>query len=127
MAKRRNKKKNANSKTNSTPAAKPNASAQANEPVKGGPMDAGQIKSALFAVDGWRHESGDDVIVRDFTFGDFKAAMAFLNKVADAADAADPHPEIYTVYNAVTLALNTHDAGGVTEKDIDLAKQINAI
>jgi 4a-hydroxytetrahydrobiopterin dehydratase len=56
-----------------------------------------------------------------FAFGDFRAGMAFVNKVADAAEAADHHPDIDIRYNKVRLALVTHDAGGLTNKDFDLA------
>lgn len=62
-----------------------------------------------------------DAIQRTFGFEDFKAAMTFVNRVADLAEAAQHHPDIMIRYNKVTLTLTTHDAGGLTQKDADLA------
>jgi 4a-hydroxytetrahydrobiopterin dehydratase len=67
-------------------------------------------------------------LVKDFTFKDFIHAFAFLTKVALAAEKQNHHPEIYNVYNKVTISLQTHDAGDiVTEKDHKLAKAIDAL
>jgi 4a-hydroxytetrahydrobiopterin dehydratase len=63
---------------------------------------------------------------RTFQFDDFRAAMAFVNKVADAAEAANHHPDIDIRYNKVTLTLITHDAGGLTPRDTQLAKEADA-
>jgi 4a-hydroxytetrahydrobiopterin dehydratase len=63
----------------------------------------------------------DGVIVRTFAFADFVAAMRFVNAMADAAEAADHHPDIDIRYNKVTLVLTTHDSGGLTERDFALA------
>ena len=57
---------------------------------------------------------------------DFKRAMSFVNRVADAANAADHHPDITINYNRVTTTLSTHSEGGVTDKDIDMASKIDA-
>ena len=65
--------------------------------------------------------------MRDFKFKDFSAAFGFMTRVALAAEKAGHHPEWNNVYNRVTIALSTHDAGGVTEKDLSLAKAIDAI
>ncbi len=73
---------------------------------------------------GWARDG--DAIHREFTFKDFAAAMAFVNKVAQAAEAADHHPDIDIRYNRVTMALSTHSEGGVTEKDFALASRIDA-
>lgn len=69
-----------------------------------------------------------DAIVRELTFDDFKAAIAFVNRVADAAEAANHHPDI-TVHgwNKVRLALSTHSAGGITEADFQLAGQLDGL
>jgi len=67
----------------------------------------------------WQIESGE--LVRTFKFEDFVAAMGFVNRVADLAEAAAHHPDIDIRYNRVRLALVTHDAGGITGKDFDLA------
>ncbi len=71
-------------------------------------------------------EESEDKLVRNFTFKDFKAAFAFLEKVAIEAETAQHHPEIYNVYNKVTLRLCTHDVGNkITEKDRRLALAID--
>jgi 4a-hydroxytetrahydrobiopterin dehydratase len=68
---------------------------------------------------GWQIEAGE--LVKTFQFKDFVASLKFVNKVGDAAEAAGHHPDIDIRYNKVRLALVTHDAGGITEKDFDLA------
>ena len=78
-----------------------------------------EIKSRLVTVPDWQIESGE--LVRTFLFKDFRASLAFVNKVGDSAENADHHPDIDIRYNKVRLALFTHDAGGVTQKDFDLA------
>jgi 4a-hydroxytetrahydrobiopterin dehydratase len=83
-----------------------------------------EIRRALADLPGW--ELGDKEIVKQFTFKTFRDAIAFINKVADAAEAANHHPELTNVYARVRVALSTHDAGGVTEKDISLARAIEA-
>ncbi len=67
------------------------------------------------------------MIRRTFTFADFRTAMAFVNRVADAAEAADHHPDIDIRYSKVTLALVTHDAGGLTARDTKLAEDADAL
>jgi 4a-hydroxytetrahydrobiopterin dehydratase len=64
-------------------------------------------------------------LTKTYAFADFRAAMAFVNRVADAAEAADHHPDIDIRYSKVTLALSTHDAGGLTERDTSLAAQVD--
>lgn len=72
----------------------------------------------------WKEENNK--LTRTFKFNDFVDAFAFLNKVAILAEKADHHPEIFNVYNTVTIALTTHDAGStVTDKDRNLAKAID--
>ena len=78
-----------------------------------------EIQSLLSSVPDWQIESGE--LVRTFLFKDFRASLAFVNKVADAAESAGHHPDIDIRYNKVRLALVTHDAGGITQKDFDLA------
>lgn len=74
----------------------------------------------------WQEE--DNKLKRSLTFKDFKQAMAFMNKVADVAEAMDHHPWWSNVYNKVTIELTTHDAGNtVTEKDRQLARRIDEI
>jgi 4a-hydroxytetrahydrobiopterin dehydratase len=62
-----------------------------------------------------------DAIQRTYLFEDFKSALAFVNRVAERAEAVDHHPDILIRYNKVTLMLTTHDAGGITEKDLEFA------
>jgi 4a-hydroxytetrahydrobiopterin dehydratase len=74
---------------------------------------------------GWQIESGE--LVRTFQFKDFVASLAFVNRVGQAAEAAGHHPDIDIRYNRVRLALVTHDAGGLTEKDFALAAQASSL
>jgi len=71
-------------------------------------------------LDGWT--GGDDFITRVFKFDDFAAAFGFMSEIAIHAQAMDHHPEWFNVYNRVDVTLTTHDAGGVTDKDVALAK-----
>jgi 4a-hydroxytetrahydrobiopterin dehydratase len=74
----------------------------------------------------WRREG--ETIVRDIETGGFKAAMALVNAVADAANEANHHPDILIHdYKHVRLTLSTHSAGGITENDVELAKTIDAL
>ena len=84
-----------------------------------------EVQGWLKAHPGWALEGG--MIRRTFTFKDFRVAMAFVNKVADAANAADHHPDIDIRYSKVTLALVTHDAGGLTSRDTKLAEDADAL
>jgi 4a-hydroxytetrahydrobiopterin dehydratase len=85
---------------------------------------AAEIQAALQKLPGWEFE--EDGLVKSFQFKDFKQAWAFMEKVAKAADAMDHHPEWTNVYNQVLIRLSTHDAGGVTAKDFELARQVEA-
>ena len=78
-----------------------------------------EIQSNLVSIPDWQIESGE--LVRTFLFKDFRASLAFVNKVGDLAENAGHHPDIDIRYNKVRLALVTHDAGGITQKDFDLA------
>jgi len=84
-----------------------------------------EIKQALTRLPGWERKGLD--IQRVFEFPDFKAAMGFVNKVADAAEAANHHPDIDIRYNKVTMALVSHDSGGVTQRDVKMADRINQV
>lgn len=85
-------------------------------------LDDTQLTAALATLPNWNLEHGE--LVRSFTFGDFNQAMEFVNHVAAFAEGAHHHPDIDIRYNRVRLALVTHDAGGITQKDIDLARSI---
>ncbi|MGH7244329.1 MAG: 4a-hydroxytetrahydrobiopterin dehydratase [Phycisphaerales bacterium] len=84
-------------------------------------LTEGQVEVALEAVPEWG-ESGD-AIQRTYQFPDFVRAMSFVDRVAQAAERSKHHPDILIRYNKVTLTLSTHDAGGITTKDFDLAKE----
>ncbi len=72
---------------------------------------------------GW--EPAEGKITRTYKFAGFKEALAFVNRVGELAEAADHHPDILILYNKVRLTLSTHSAGGLTEKDFSLARQID--
>ena len=84
-----------------------------------------EITRALSNLNGWKLKGG--AIAQQFTFVDFGEAMSFVNSVAALAERAGHHPDIDIRYNKVDLALASHDAGGITQKDIDLAKAIGGI
>lgn len=76
---------------------------------------------ALAKLSDWSAVSGRDAITRTFKFKDFNAAFGFMTKAAMMAEKLDHHPEWFNVYNTVEVTLSTHDAGGVTALDIELA------
>jgi 4a-hydroxytetrahydrobiopterin dehydratase len=82
--------------------------------------------AALKELKGWAEVPGRDAISRSFVFKDFNEAFGFMARVALAAEKADHHPEWRNVYKTVEVVLSTHDAGGVTARDIDLAKVMNS-
>jgi 4a-hydroxytetrahydrobiopterin dehydratase len=79
------------------------------------------------APEGWTFEGGGKAIARTFTFKDFSEAFGFLIRVALHAEKVDHHPEFTSVWNRVDFRLTSHDAGGVTERDMKLAEAINAL
>ena len=82
---------------------------------------------AAARASGWRVVDGKPAIAKTFTFADFNAAFGFMTRVALKADAMDHHPEWFNVYNRVEVTLTTHDAGGVTERDVALAQFMDSI
>ena len=83
-------------------------------------------EKALEGLPGWARAPGErDAIVRKFVFEDFNAAFGFMTRVALKADKVDHHPEWSNVYNRVDVLLTTHDAGGVTARDVDMARFID--
>ena len=86
-------------------------------------LSSAQINDLLKANPGWKLEDGK--LVREWKFKDFIAAMAFVNQVAEQAEAAGHHPDIDIRYSQVKLALTSHDAGGITDRDRAMASQIN--
>lgn len=89
---------------------------------------AGQARTAALAtLKEWKEVPGRDAIQKTYKFADFNAAWGFMTRVALAAEKADHHPEWSNVYNKVEIVLSTHDAGGLSEKDISLAKFIDSV
>lgn len=88
-------------------------------------LDSNQIAQELKQLPGW--SVSGQAIARRYEFQDFAAAMAFVNRVAELAEAADHHPDIDIRYNKVILALISHDSGGVTPRDIKMARKINEL
>lgn len=84
-----------------------------------------EIQQALTSLNGWQRNG--IAIQRVFRFPDFKAAMQFVNKVAEKAEQANHHPDIDIRYNTITMALVSHDSGGVTQRDVRMAEAINKI
>jgi 4a-hydroxytetrahydrobiopterin dehydratase len=84
------------------------------------------VPMALAQLDGWSAADGRDAIVKRFQFADFNAAFGFMTRVALAAEKMDHHPEWSNVYNRVEILLATHVSSGVTERDIALARLIDA-
>ena len=89
-------------------------------------LDVNARKAALAAISGWSEVDGRDAITRRFQFKDFNAAFGFMSRVALLAEKMDHHPEWFNVYNKVEVTLSTHDAGGVTQNDIDMATAMEA-
>jgi 4a-hydroxytetrahydrobiopterin dehydratase len=85
-------------------------------------LDEAGVIEALRRTPGWERTGAE--IRRTYRFGDFREALAFVNRVGELAERAGHHPDIDIRYNAVTLALSTHDAGGLTAKDFELARAI---
>lgn len=88
-------------------------------------FDKQQIEQALIGVNGWSLASGKDAITKTFTFKDFNQAFGFMTRSALVAEKMDHHPEWFNVYNRVEVTLNTHDAGGLTERDFTLAAKMD--
>jgi 4a-hydroxytetrahydrobiopterin dehydratase len=88
-------------------------------------MSEQEIDERLRPLSGWSRDG--DAIRREFRFDSFREAMSFIVRVGFEAEQRDHHPELCNVYNRVTIRLSTHDAGGVTDKDFDLAQALDQI
>ena len=84
-------------------------------------------KAALAKLAGWSEVSGRDAITKKFVFKDFNQAFGFMTRAALVAEKLDHHPEWFNVYKTVEVTLSTHDAGGVTERDIKLAEAMDRL
>jgi len=87
----------------------------------------GLREESLATLPAWNYESGRDAITRRFLFADFGEAFAFMTRVALIAEKADHHPEWSNVWNRVDILLTTHDAGGLSTRDLQMAAAIDAL
>jgi 4a-hydroxytetrahydrobiopterin dehydratase len=83
------------------------------------------IITALASLPEWRLDADKHALIRNLKFADFAEAFGFMTRVAILAEKADHHPEWFNVYNRVDITLTTHDADGVSQRDIDMAAAIN--
>jgi 4a-hydroxytetrahydrobiopterin dehydratase len=90
-------------------------------------LSQAEREDALEGLPEWDYEDGRDAITRSFTFDDFSQAFAFMTQVALLAEKADHHPEWSNVYNRVEILLTTHDAGGLSGRDVEMAQAIDAL
>ena len=89
-------------------------------------LTADERKAALGKLVGWSEVQGREAITKKFVFGDFNAAFGFMTRAALIAEKLDHHPEWFNVYNRVEVTLATHDAEGVTDLDVSLARIMDA-
>ncbi len=88
-------------------------------------LSADELNTALAQLTGWSVKDGK--LHRQFQFGSFVEAFGFMSSLALVAEAMNHHPEWFNVYNRVTIDLTTHDSGGITAKDVELAKRANEL
>ena len=88
-------------------------------------LTATEVESAVRELPGWRHEG--DALVKELKFKDFSQAFAFLTRLALVAEKSGHHPDFHSSYSKVRLELRSHDAGGVTQRDIDMAGAIEEL
>ena len=88
-------------------------------------LNINEINIHLTKLSGWALK--DNAIEKEWIFIDFKESLEFINKIGEIAEKHNHHPELYNVYSKVTLRFNTHDEGGITLKDINIAADINSI
>ena len=86
-------------------------------------LNDASINDWLSEQDGWERDG--DMITKEFNFDSFRDGIVFVNRVATVADEMNHHPDIDIRYTTITIAMTTHDAGGLTEKDLELAQQVD--
>ena len=91
------------------------------------PLSEAERVEALDGLPDWDYDEARDAITRRFTFADFSEAFAFMTRVALLAEKADHHPEWSNVWNRVDVLLTTHDAGGLSGRDVDMAQAIEGL
>ncbi len=96
-------------------------------PPKIRPLAAAARADLATTLPAWRPAEGRDAIERSFKFKDFSEAWAFMSQVALLAEKLDHHPEWSNVYNRVSITLTTHDAGGLSERDVAMARAIDGV
>ena len=90
-----------------------------------GKLSDPELADVLADLSGWAREG--DAIRKEFTFRGFRSAIAFIYRLAEKADEAKHHPDLFNSYNIVVVSLTTHDAGGGTERDVALARDIDSV
>ena len=90
-------------------------------------LEGTERSNALASLIGWDELKDRNAIIKNYQLADFNAAFGFMSRVAIKAEKMDHHPEWFNVYNRVEVTLSTHDAGGVTQLDIELAKFMDEI
>ena len=90
-------------------------------------LTTSERNTAQAELSGWESAREGKAIARTFTFADFSEAWGFMARIALLAEAQDHHPEWFNVYNRVEITLTTHDAGGLSQRDVQMAKAINAL
>lgn len=91
------------------------------------PLSQEERAHALDRLDEWDYDEARDALTRSFSFDDFSQAFAFMTRVALLAEKADHHPEWSNVWNRVDILLTTHDAGGLSERDVKMARAIDLL
>jgi len=90
-------------------------------------LTEGHRRESLAALPEWRYDEARDAITRRFTFADFSQAFGFMTRIALLAEKSDHHPEWSNVWNRVDILLTTHDAGGLSLRDVHMAQAIDAL
>lgn len=91
------------------------------------PYETHEVSKALEDLRGWSYDNSSKSINKKYTFKDFNHAFGFMSRVAMYAEARNHHPEWFNVYNKIDVTLSTHDASGVTERDIDMARFMDQV
>jgi 4a-hydroxytetrahydrobiopterin dehydratase len=90
-------------------------------------LEGNARRQKLAGLKGWKEEASRDAISKEFRFADFNQAFAFMTQIALKAERMDHHPEWSNVYNRVSVLLATHECGGVSERDIEMARFIDTL
>lgn len=88
-------------------------------------LDDGALQSVLAQLPGWSRDG--NALAKEFRFQGFRPGIHFVNRIADVADAVDHHPDLEIGYGRVKVSLSTHDEGGITDLDVDLARRIEQV